>query len=171
SSCVIKLYVYILLLLSWVLLSQPEQRLYVSTNGNARIRCSSHEDLDTGSRIFWYKKTSLSGETPRLVTRCASEENPQKYKCESAARRVTLEILNVTGADSGIYYCAMIYVRNLRIANGTALIVQGKEGKVTYCLLTQQRTFQPGDGLQLLSALNTEDLMEVEKVLYVEIKS
>ncbi|XP_075463761.1 immunoglobulin alpha-2 heavy chain-like [Ascaphus truei] len=65
------------------------------------------------------------GEAPIfiLITSCSDNKNKHKYLCESNnANSVTLRIYNVQRNDSGVYYCAFLYVSILIFANGTTLI-------------------------------------------------
>ncbi|MEE6491352.1 hypothetical protein FKM82_016193 [Ascaphus truei] len=119
-----------LLLLSEVVVSQfvlyqPQEVQFIDVNSTAALSCESNETLDWGIKVFWYKRIWRMGEAPIfiLITSCSNNTNKHKYLCESNnANSVTLRIYNVQRNDSGVYYCADLYVSALIFANGTTLI-------------------------------------------------
>ncbi|XP_043357722.1 uncharacterized protein LOC119848050 isoform X5 [Dermochelys coriacea] len=102
-------------------LYQTQRIQFVEVNDTAKIHCSSKENLEGGSRIFWYLRRE--GETPTCIKSCLDNQNVSKFACKHERRSSTLEISNIEKTESGIYYCAYKYSSYLLFGNGSTLIV------------------------------------------------
>ncbi|XP_050785697.1 immunoglobulin alpha-2 heavy chain-like isoform X2 [Gopherus flavomarginatus] len=102
-------------------LHQTQRIQFVEVNDSAKIHCSSTENLEGGSSMFWYLRKE--GEKPTCIKRCLDDQNVGKFVCKHKTHSSTLEISNVQKTESGIYYCAYRYSSFLIFGNGTTLIV------------------------------------------------
>ncbi|XP_067425837.1 immunoglobulin kappa light chain-like [Emydura macquarii macquarii] len=100
---------------------QTQQIQFVEVGDTAKIHCSSKENLEGGSNMFWYLRGE--GETPTCIKRCLDDQNVSKFTCKHGTRSSTLEISNIQKNESGIYYCAFQYSSYLLFGNGSRLIV------------------------------------------------
>ncbi|XP_030398235.1 immunoglobulin kappa light chain-like isoform X2 [Gopherus evgoodei] len=102
-------------------LHQTQRIQFVEVNDSAKIHCSSTENLEGGSSMFWYLRRE--GEKPTCIKHCLDDQNVGKFVCKHETHSSTLEISNVQKTESGIYYCAYRYSSYLIFGNGTTLIV------------------------------------------------
>ncbi|XP_065276128.1 immunoglobulin kappa light chain-like [Emys orbicularis] len=102
-------------------LYQTQRIQFVDVSDTAKIHCSSKENLEGGSSMFWYLRRE--GETPTCIKRCLDDQNVGKFACKHETHSSTLEISNIQKTESGIYYCAFEYSSYLIFGNGTTLIV------------------------------------------------
>ncbi|XP_065276490.1 immunoglobulin alpha-2 heavy chain-like [Emys orbicularis] len=102
-------------------LYQTQRIQFVEVSDTAKIHCSSKENLEGGSSMFWYLRRE--GETPTCIKRCLDDQNVGKFACKHETHSSTLEISNIQKTESGIYYCAFEYSSYLIFGNGTTLIV------------------------------------------------
>ncbi|XP_067425578.1 immunoglobulin kappa light chain-like [Emydura macquarii macquarii] len=102
-------------------LYQTQQIQFVEVGDTAKIHCSSKENLEGGSYMFWYLRRE--GETPTCIKRCLDDQNVSKFTCKHETHSSTLEISNIEKNESGIYYCAFRYSSYLLFGNGSRLIV------------------------------------------------
>ncbi|XP_065276493.1 immunoglobulin kappa light chain-like [Emys orbicularis] len=102
-------------------LYQTQRIQFVDVSDTAKIHCSSKENLEGGSSIFWYLRRE--GETPTCIKRCLDDQKVGKFVCKHKTHSSTLEISNIQKTDSGIYYCAVRITSYLIFGNGSTLIV------------------------------------------------
>ncbi|CAM4676464.1 unnamed protein product [Lepidochelys olivacea] len=113
-------------------LHQTQRIQFVEVSDNAKIHCSSTENLEE-SRMFWYLRRE--GEKPTCIKRCLDDQNVSKFACKHKTHSSTLEIRNIQKAESGIYYCAYIDSSNLLFGNGSTLIVGDSYTKNSWVML------------------------------------
>ncbi|KAM9114152.1 immunoglobulin kappa light chain-like isoform 2-T4 [Pangshura tecta] len=102
-------------------LHQTQRIQFVEVRDTAKIHCSSTENLEGGSSMFWYLRRE--GEKPTCIKHCLDDQNVGKFVCKHETHSSTLEISNIQKTDSGIYYCAYKYSSYLIFGNGSTLIV------------------------------------------------
>ncbi|CAM5174925.1 unnamed protein product [Eretmochelys imbricata] len=114
-------------------LHQTQRIQFVEVSDNAKIQCSSTENLEGGSNMFWYLRRE--GEKPTCIKRCLDDQNVSKFACKHETHSSTLEINNVQKTESGIYYCAYRYSSYLIFGNGSTLIVGDSYTKSSWVML------------------------------------
>ncbi|CAM4695719.1 unnamed protein product [Caretta caretta] len=139
STCLMKMiFAEYLVLSSLVLgvqlfLHQTQRIQFVEVSDNAKIHCSSTENLEGGSNMFWYLRRE--GEKPTCIKSCLDDQNVSKFACKHETHSSTLEISNVQKTESGIYYCAYRYSSYLIFGNGSTLIVGDSYTKSSWVML------------------------------------
>ncbi|XP_037738498.1 immunoglobulin kappa light chain isoform X1 [Chelonia mydas] len=114
-------------------LHQTQRIQFVEVSDTAKIHCSSTENLEGGSNMFWYLRRE--GEKPTCIKRCLDDQNVSKFACKHETHSSTLEINNVQKTESGIYYCAYRYSSYLIFGNGSMLIVGDSYTKSSWVML------------------------------------
>ncbi|CAM5133237.1 unnamed protein product [Natator depressus] len=114
-------------------LHQTQRIQFVEVSDTAKIHCSSTENLEGGSNMFWYLRRE--GEKPTCIKHCLDDQNVSKFACKHATHSSTLEISNVQNSESGIYYCAYRYSSYLIFGNGSMLIVGDSYTKSSWVML------------------------------------
>ncbi|XP_043357719.1 immunoglobulin alpha-2 heavy chain-like isoform X2 [Dermochelys coriacea] len=114
-------------------LHQTQRIQFVEVSETAKIHCSSTENLEGGSSMFWYLRRE--GEKPTCIKRCLDDQNVSKFACKHETHNSTLEISNVQKTESGIYYCAFEYSSYLIFGNGTTLIVGDSYSNSSWVML------------------------------------
>ncbi|XP_074979110.1 immunoglobulin kappa light chain-like [Caretta caretta] len=114
-------------------LHQTQRIQFVEVSDNAKIQCSSTENLEGGSSILWYLRRE--GEKPTCIKSCLDDQNVSKFACKHETHSSTLEISNVQKTESGIYYCAYRYSSYLIFGNGSTLIVGDSYTNTSWVML------------------------------------
>ncbi|XP_029436840.1 uncharacterized protein LOC115078211 [Rhinatrema bivittatum] len=103
-------------------LYQTQRFLFSEVSGTASISCFSHENLESGSSIIWFRRRA--DEAPVSIKSCADDQNISKFACNSKTHSTTLTIQNAQRNESGVYYCVDTHASRFPIfVNGTTLIV------------------------------------------------
>ncbi|CAM5175622.1 unnamed protein product, partial [Eretmochelys imbricata] len=114
-------------------LHQTQRIQFVEVGDTTKIHCSSTENLEGESNMFWYLRRE--GEKPTCIKRCLDDQNVSKFACKHETHSSTLEISNVQKTETGIYYCAVRITSYLLFGNGTTLIVGDSYTKSSWVML------------------------------------
>ncbi|XP_068110956.1 immunoglobulin lambda-1 light chain-like [Hyperolius riggenbachi] len=105
-------------------LYQPQDSVTADIGATGVITCVSSENLETGTFVSWYKKSSNAPQIPETVKSCSTDKDRHKYGCENRDNKANLRIYNVQSDDAGVYYCSFHYVTVRKFGNGTTLITR-----------------------------------------------